>query len=84
MRAMQGVQLAGGQGDLVGVEGAPVTLLDAIQHFLIKERAQLRREMQEAEVQRVTGAASGGERSCQCMYDKAWGMHASVDQGAAQ
>ena len=42
----QGSQLAGSNGNKVGVEGAPVTPMDSVIDFLNEQRASLRQEAQ--------------------------------------
>ena len=43
---MQGSQLAGSNGDKVGVEGAPIALMESVTEFLNVQRASLRQEAQ--------------------------------------
>ena len=43
---LQGCQLAGSSDERVGVEGAPLALLDSVSQFLIHQRATLRQQAQ--------------------------------------
>lgn len=60
-RALQGAQLAGHgcPGVGLGVEGAPLTLLEGITAFLSQQRASLRQEAQAVLAARMTTLAPG-------------------------
>ena len=67
---MQGSHLAGGgEGSVgVGVEGAPLTLLEGVTDFLIHQRAALRKEANASEHFRFKAAdANPGVCKCKCM-----------------
>ena len=67
---MQGSHLAGGgEGSVgVGVEGAPLTLLEGVTDFLIHQRAALRKEANASEHFRFAAAdANPGVCKCKCI-----------------
>ena len=55
---LQGCQLAGSSEEKVGLEGSPLTLLDAVTTFLNTQRAALRREASGLAGCNTTGATS--------------------------
>ena len=55
---LQGCQLAGSSEEKVGLEGAPLTLLDAVTTFLDTQRAALRQEASGLAGRNTTGAMS--------------------------
>ena len=55
---LQGCQLAGSSEEKVGLEGAPLTLLDSVTTFLNTQRAALRQEASGLAGCITTGATS--------------------------